>query len=333
MTARTDVSVDRGWLVLYQDMGVDACDVLRRAQLPDDLFLRENAKLSVAEYFRLWNASDEVVGDPALPIRLAEAITAEAFNPMVFAALCSPDLTVAMQRIAAYKRLVVPMTVTVEECSDGLVVSKRWDDEGERTVPASLAATDLVMLTQIARMGLRERIVPLSVTSHLPMEPRQAFRAYFGVAPIRGAARSVTFRAEDARKPFLTASPAVWQTFEPELQRRLTTLDAVAPLSERVRSVLLESLPSGEASMEVTARRLGLSSRTLQRRLKQDGASFKEIVRSTREQLACHYLANTLLGYAEISFLVGFEEPSSFFRAFREWTGATPESMRLSARN
>ena len=81
------------------------------------------------------------------------------------------------------------------------------------------------------------------------------------------------------------------------------------------------AFPNGEVSIEVTAHRLGLSSRTRQRRLKPEGTSYKEVVRKTREQIARDYLTNTTLTYAEISFLVGFEEPSSFFRALREWTG------------
>ena len=333
MTDSKAVAVQPGWVVLFRDLGIEPSDVLRRAQLAEDLFVQEGARLTVAEYFRLWSAAEADVGDqPVLPIRVVEAITAESFNPMVFAALCSPDLTVAMQRIAQYKRLMVPMTVTVEMRDGGLFMSKRWDGDGESEVPESLAAVELVILVEIARMGLRERIVPARVVSPLPMEPTEAYTEYFGVTPVKGTERSVTFRAEDARKPFMTANDAVWQTFEPALQRRLTTLEAAAPLSERVRSVLLESLPSGEASIEATARRLGLSARTLQRRLKPEGTSFKEIVQTTREKLACHYLTNTQLGYAEISFLIGFDEPSSFFRAFRVWTGETPETMRLSAR-
>ena len=328
VTERKAISVQPGWLLLYKDMGVDPDNVLRRAELPRDIFLQANAKLTVGEYFRLWAASEAEVDDAAFPIRLAEAITTEAFHPMVFAALCSPNLTVAMNRVAKYKRLVAPMTVTVEAREGDLLVSKRWDGDGESRVPPSLAAVELVLLVEIARMGLRERIVPVSVTSPLPMEPEDAYTSYLGVAPVQGVARSVRFAAEDARRPFLTASPAAWQTFKPELQRRLAELEASAPLSERVRSVLLESLPSGEASIELTGRRLGLSPRTLQRRLRTEGAAYKEIVKQTREQLAHHYIANTDLPYAEIGFLLGYEEPSSFFRAFRTWTGTTPGQTR-----
>jgi AraC-like DNA-binding protein len=197
-------------------------------------------------------------------------------------------------------------------------------------IPTPLAAMELIFLTQVARTGTRERIRPVRVTSPYPMEPRVAYTEYFGVRPERRDEHGVTFTAADAERPFLTANESLWQTFEPELQRRLTKLDAAAPLADRVRTVLLESLPSGEASVDVVARRLGLTPRTLQRRLKPEGTPFKEIVRQTRERLARHYLANTTLAYGEISFLIGFDEPSSFFRAFRDWTGTTPESLRLA---
>ena len=332
MTDRKSVDVNPSWLALYRDLGIEPGNVLRRAQLPEDLFVQDGAKLTVAEYFRLWTASEAELGEPELPIRLAEAITSEAFNPMVFAALCSANLTIAMRRIAEYKQLIAPVTMTVEMRDDGLFVTRRWEDNGERNVPASLAALDLVLLVQIARMGLRERVVPVCVASHIPMEPVEAYTEYLGIAPTEGSERSVTFRPEDAQRPFLTANDAIWQTFEPQLQRRLNKLDNAAPTHERTRSVLLESLPSGEVSIEETARRLGLSPRTLQRRLKHENTSFKEIVRMTRKDLAHHYLTNTQISYPEIAYLIGFEETSSFFRAFRKWTGQTPESVRLSTR-
>lgn len=325
------VPVDHGWLLVWRDMNIEAANVLRRAKLPQDLFLNDNAKLSGAEYFRLWRAFELETGCASFPIELAKAVTTEAFNPMIFAALCSSDLAVAVQRIAEYKRLLAPMEMTVEACADGLRVTKRWAGELDSEVPVSLAAMDLVILVKIARMGLREHVVPVSVVSNLPLEPAAAFTAYLGVTPQRGETRSVTFKSEDARKPFLTANEDIWRTFEPDLRRRLSQLQSAATMGDRVRSILLESLPSGEASIDETARRLGISSRSLQRRLRPEGTSFKQIVRATREQLAHHYLTKTQLCYAEISFLIGFDEPSSFFRAFRGWTGATPMAVRQSA--
>ena len=324
------VSLERGWGILLRDLGVEPDNVLRRAQLPRDLLTHENARVSVHEYFRLWRAVETEADDPTLPIRIGEALSPEVFHPALFAALCSPDLTTALTRMGEYKKLIAPMTLVVEESATGLFVEMKWDDP-HLEIPVSLSATELVVKVQIARIATRERIEPLRVESPVPFEPKQAYETYFGVAPQRGTRHGVLFSAEDARRPFLTASESMWNAFEPELRRRLTRLDASAPLAERVRTMLLEGLPAGEVSIEITARRLGMSPRTLQRNLKQDGTSYKEIVRRTREQLALHYVSSTTLAYPEISFLIGFEEPSSFFRAFKEWTGETPEAVRIAA--
>jgi AraC-like DNA-binding protein len=331
MTDRRAVAVDRGTLLTIKDLGVRPDDVLRRARLPEDLFSRENARLRTDEYFRLWAALEAEAGDPALPLRMGQLVSPEGFHPPIFAALCSPDLSVAARRLAQYKRLVAPMTLSVEDRAEGLSIGMRWDEPGIQ-LPSSLAATELVFLTQIARIATREPVRPVRVESPYPLEPQDAYQSFFGVAPVRGDAHGVTFSPADARRPFLTASEAMWDAFEPELRRRLAALEASAPLAEKVRAVLLESLPSGESSIDVTARRLGLSSRTLQRNLKDEGTSHKEVVRQTREQLARHYVTKTSLPYAEIGFLIGFEEPSSFFRAFRGWTGETPESVRFAVR-
>lgn len=324
------IVLDRYWSIIMKDLGLVAADVLRRARLPDDLLSQPNRRVTLEEYFRLWNALEAAADDPLLPLRLGDMTSAEAFHPALFAALCSPNLAVAIRRIADYKRLIAPMRVLVEDRAEGLAVSMEWLDP-RATVPPSLAATELVFLTRIARIGARERICPVAVASPYPIEPAADYEAFFGARLLRRDRHGVTFRHEDAQLPFLTASDALWQTFEPDLRRRLSELDASATLPQKIRSVLLENLPSGEMSIEVVAGRLGLTPRTLQRRLRRENVSYTEIVRKTREDLARHYLANTELAYAEISFLIGFEEPTSFFRAFREWTGETPDTARKAA--
>jgi AraC-like DNA-binding protein len=124
----------------------------------------------------------------------------------------------------------------------------------------------------------------------------------------------------------------MWQVFEPELRRRLSQLDETASTVERVSAVLLELLPGNEATIEKTAERLGTSKRTLQRRLEDEGETFRTLVNTCRENLARHYLLNTSLPGYEIAFLLGFEDPNSFYRAFMTWTGQTPETLREARR-
>ena len=82
---------------------------------------------------------------------------------------------------------------------------------------------------------------------------------------------SITFSAANAVLPFLTANDSIWQVFEPDLRRRLAELEETATIGERVRSLLLEALPSGQTSIDAVVDRLAMSKRTLQRRLGDEG--------------------------------------------------------------
>lgn len=124
----------------------------------------------------------------------------------------------------------------------------------------------------------------------------------------------------------------MWKIFEPELRRRLSELDEKASITERVRALLLELLPVNSAGVDVVAGRLAMSRRTLQRRLEEEGKSFRSLLNGTREKLARHYLESTSMPAGEIAFLLGFDDPNSFYRAFHEWTGQTPDSVRNTAR-
>ena len=103
-------------------------------------------------------------------------------------------------------------------------------------------------------------------------------------------------------------------------------------MTDRVKASLLELIPSGLVSMGAVAKKLGTSIRSMQRHLQQEETRFQIVLASTREQLARHYLERSTLSGAEIAFLLGFDDPNSFFRAFRNWTGVTPDQVR-SARN
>ncbi len=313
------------------DLDISVVNVLRRARLPDDLLAREQAVLSQEAYFSLWNAVTAEANDPLLPIRIAQALRAEVFDPPVFAAICSPNLVVALRRVSAYKRLIAPQALIVDDTSDGLGLVVRWLDK-RQPPPLFYALTEITFFTQLARMATRTDVRPVAVTVlELPETP-EVYREHLGVALTVGEDVSIRFSREDAERPFLTANSAMWSFFEPELSRRLFELDASASTSERVRSALLELLPNGGVSVGDVASKLGVSKRTLQRRLESESMRYQTILDETREALALHYLRSSQMTGAEIAFLLGFDDPNSFFRAFRMWTGETPEQTRESLR-
>jgi AraC-like DNA-binding protein len=322
-------NVGPGWRLFLTDAGLAPADVLRRAGLPDDLFSRPQALLGADEYSRLWESIEALAGDPTIGLRIGSALSVEAFDPPIFAALCSRNLNEALERLARFKRLIAPMNLHIDVGRRSTSVELEWLDT-PATPPASMIDAELAFFVQLTRIGTRARICPTDVRSPRLVAPREAYEKLFGVAASRGARARLVFRAEDAAMPFLTANAKMWEFFEPELQRRLSALDESASTRDRVRGALLELLPGGAASMEAVSKKLGASGRTLQRRLHEDGISFQDVLNQTREELARHYLKNSRMSGAEISFLLGFEDPNSFFRAFHRWTGSTPEQARLA---
>jgi AraC-like DNA-binding protein len=199
-------------------------------------------------------------------------------------------------------------------------------------LPTTLAATEIVFLVNLLRRATRWRVVPKDVFLPSALQETSAFEDWFGSRISCGDTASFSLDPIDAMRPFLTQDNQMWQSFEPGLRRRME--DAREDLSTRARieNTLLELLPSGRTQIDDVASELALSRRSLQRRLSEEGTTWLDVLNSARMRLAQHYLKNTTLSAAEVSFLLGFEDPNSFFRAFRRWTDATPEAWREAQR-
>jgi AraC-like DNA-binding protein len=159
---------------------------------------------------------------------------------------------------------------------------------------------------------------------------REVHEAFFASSILLSEFNGLIFDAVDAAKPFLTTNHAMWSILQPELNKRLQDITQESSFKERVRACLVEMLASGHYSMADVASKLAMSSRTLHRRLKEEDTTFQRVLDQLREELARHYLSVSDYSSTEIAFLLGYEETNSFYRAFRTWTGNTPEEIRSS---
>jgi hypothetical protein len=156
---------------LLKDAGLTPPDILRRAHLPDDTFSRTESGLDTEEYIRLWHAIETGMNSPAFPLPLVEKVSAEVFDPPLFAALCSTNMMQAVQRLARYKQLIAPMVLETAVDHNGiLTVSPRWLSATD--IPVSLQVAELAFLLKLARLATREPIRALNVL--LPQPPRCA---------------------------------------------------------------------------------------------------------------------------------------------------------------
>ena len=331
-----DYAIWPGWRLLMQDAGISASPVLRRAQLPGDLFARQNVRLDPVDFFKLWEAIEAEAAsiDPELPaaLQIAKVMSSDWFDPELFAALCSANLADALERIAKYVKLIAPMIINVDR---GIAHTTVTIDFMDHTLPPPkvFQAFKLVFFVQLARLATRSHVQPLRVCLPSAAEETHgaiaAYQRYFGIAVTDAPLATLVFSNEDMERPFLTENHKMWLFFEPSLRQRLADLDKTASMVERVRGILLEAMPAGEVAMQSVSRKLAVSVRTLQRRLHEEGTSFQQTLDVLRQSLAHHYLRNTEMSSAQISFLLGFEDSNSFARAFHSWTGRTPQTVRL----
>lgn len=324
--------IDPAWRMLMVDLRLDMRAELERAQLPSDLFLRDDVKLAPAEFLRLWQAMEAAIGEPAFAIDLVPRVRHEGFDPAVFAAFCSPDLNTALQRLSRLKPLVAPVNLAVDVGPAQTSVEVRFLGAEAHPVPPSLVGAELVFFVHLLRSSTGQRLCPRRVEAPLDLPGLQRYEDFLGTKIHRGERTRVVFDAADARAPFILRNEAMWQHFEPTLRQRLDRLQAKASTAERVRACLIERLPSGEVGMAQVAQRLLLSTRTLQRRLGDEGTSFQDVLRDVRTELAQHYLAQPGLSGTQIAYLLGFDDPASFSRAYRSWNGVSPEQARGAAR-
>ena len=318
----------------YADMlawhGLDIEAVLRKAQLPGDVFKHKTVTMSEENYFRFLDAVGSLMEDPALPIRIATTNKIENFSPPIFASYCSKNADVCVERLARYKRLIGPMVMKVNKAESETTVLFTTEDEINE-LPQFLVETEFAFLVGMIRRTTREGINPIRIQMRQPVD-NEAFNGFFTIKAEKSEENSITFRNADMQIPFISYDDAMWNYFEPELAKRLAELDVDDSTSARVRSALTELLPSGASAIEDVAEKLGLSKRTLQRKLTEENTTFQKQLNSTREMLAIHYIRNTDMNTNDIAFLLGYQEINSFLRAFTIWTGQGISEYRKSVR-
>lgn len=137
---------------------------------------------------------------------------------------------------------------------------------------------------------------------------------------------------KDLEPPFISYDDAMWNYFKPELMKRLAGLELDDSISARVKSALIELLPGGLSGIDTVAEKLGLSRRTLQRKLSEEGTTFQKQLNNTRKLLAVHYIRNTNMSTNEIAYLLGYQELNPFLRAFILWTGKSISEYKKTFR-
>jgi len=310
------------------ELGVSVPTLLRKAGLPRDLFEQTRVLVSTSELFALWRAIENVSSDPLVGIKLGIETKTERFHPMAIAALSTENLVTASEHMARYKKLTAPEEITVELDEEEFTVGFRWllavNDE-----PWTLTDYCFSWMRSLARHGSGTQLSPLRAEYVQERSNIRQIERGLSCEVVTGAPRNVVvFRASDATKPFVTRNAELLDVLAPQFEEQLQQYRDEDSFIELVRRTVQDKLTGHRPSIDEISEALHMGPRTLQRRLQDSGSSFQRVLDEARHQMARYYLSNSALELNEAAYLLGFEDPSSFGRAFRSWEGMTPSDWR-----
>ena len=330
-TAGPPFKIPVGLATALAESGVPAGKVLAAAGLPDGLLDKAGAFLPPSAYFKLWSAIRAVSGDAGIGIRLARSVRSDITEPFFLAIMNAADVAGAIDVVVRFRRLLDPQDVIVStDKSGGLTLVYHWP-ECATALPQVLVDAELALLIELCRRGTADQALAPSEVQLCAsaLEPGSGHGDFFR-CPLRlGAVRNtISFTAADLARPFTTHNPDMMSALIPYLRANTPPQSLV----ERVRSVIAARLRGRRPNARRVARELAMSMRAMQRALREDDASFRRLLDEVRREHAELYLTSTRFSDGEVAFLLGFEDPNSFYRAFRAWHGRSPGSFRADRR-
>jgi AraC-like DNA-binding protein len=318
---------------LEQDYGVESTPLFRRLGIDPRAFYSPGSRVTFPTMSKLWQMATEAAADPWLGFAVGERALPGDFYVLGQAWLASATLEGALGRLCRFRKVLTTLHSELELLDEGdsIALVERYRDH---TLQPHKAAKDagLVAFMKLCDLVTRSSVRPIEVELTISNADRSERYDVLFQCPIRyGCDREVwRFAASDLKKPLTGSIPEAAQANDRIAESYIASLDS-NKTSTAVRQVLVQTLPGGRSDQDTVAKRLYRSRSTLQRQLSAEGTNYREILESTRRQLAEHYLRDGDHTLAQIAFMVGFADQSNFARAFKRWTGFSPGQYRKAA--
>lgn len=311
---------------LLQDQGHAPERVLAQQGLGSDDLRTPWESVPSARITGLWRTARELLG-PDCGLLGSRYLNLASFQEVGYCALTAPTVLLGLKALANYFPLVAGNGLLIVEERDDVVVLTFHENPLSPICHAEVDLLFAALVREMARHCLQP-IVPLQV--ELQQRGRSGSRLYrdcFGVQPYFGTVQDrMLFSRHDLMQTPNGANPDVYQRLHHELSRNLRSSEG--SLQEKVSSLLMHVLPGGVFELEEIARRLGLSARTLQRRLAAEGVVFSALLEQARKDIALQRVKRGNQSIKEIAYTLGYADMNNFTRAFKRWFGAPPSHYR-----
>jgi AraC-like DNA-binding protein len=304
--------------------------LLGATDLTPQILADDDARISPAQFCVAWSEAIRLTNNRQLALAIATATPPGAFGIVEYVCRSAATVRGALLQWVRYLNLLddaVEVGLAIDEDRAYLRVER----ESEAPAPASHELCWALVAKHARELSVQPFRITAVELAHPAHGDPAAYRAWFDAPVVFDAATTQLVMPRAALDAALVSSdPTLLAILTRAADELMAKAPADPPLTAQVKRVLHELLRNDEGHVEVVAKRLGITSRSLQRRLKDESATFVGIREDLRRDLAQRYLADGL-AIAEISFLLGFSEPSAFFRAFKRWTGTTPRARAQPA--
>lgn len=290
---------------------------------------RFEARISYDAQLALWETLMRALDDPGFPVFVGARSQPRDYDVVGFAYMTRANLREALDQAHRYGSVWGDGSYWDTTHSGDTLILTLHVESPARLGGRSLSECLLAEIVHSGRLLTGTDVRPIEVRFRHPA-PRdtRAIEAFFK-APVRfdQPESQLVLDAATLATPLLKADPDLAAFFAHRADDLLERHSAEG-LAQRLRALLEGELGRGLPTLETAAARLGMSARTLRRRLQEEGTTFQDILDETRCELAKRHLGEDKLALGEVAFLLGFSEPSAFHRAFKRWTGQTPLSYR-----
>ncbi len=311
--------------------GADRAELLAEAGLRPQDIADPDARIPVSRFADLWRAIVSRFPDRDLGVRYGASFHVRRAGLLGFLLLSSADLRAGIERLVRFGSILnESVRPEIAIGLRGLTLS--WlQDPLFRSRP-QVADWMLAALLTCLRQASQTELAPREVWFPYPAAPRSisaAHRDHFGRSLRFGTERTgFVLSAEQAALPVIGTDTEIGIYLERHAEEVLAKLTIGNGLEERVRQRIWQDLRQGRPTIDGVASGLGMSGRSLQRRLRAEGTSFAEVRDAILRHLANSLLRDRSLAIHEIAVLLGYSEPSSFYRAFRRWAKTSPVDFR-----
>ncbi|MFO0694667.1 MAG: AraC family transcriptional regulator [Polyangiales bacterium] len=325
------ISLVRAIVDELERQGVEPTVLLEEAGIEPWWLDDPQIRIDVATWDRLQRIALERSGDPAFGLHMGEHASSAAFSVLGHMVAQCRTIREALEVLFQYYRLVAdvapPYMVEHGDVVQIVYTFVRTDDALCNRLRAEFGMTRLLA---IARIFLGSEATPEEAWFEHPQPAYGAeyTRIFRGTERFGRVCTGFLVKRALLEQRQLYHDETLYLALKEQADRSLERIAGGEVLAPRIVRLIVDGHPEVQPEMGSVARRLGMSERSLRRRLKSEGASFPDLVREAMSELARRLLREPSSSIQETAYRLGFSDVSSFHRAFKRWTGTTPSEFR-----